>query len=90
MRSEAGVAAESGAGPVRPASPPARRYATLAAGWTLLAAGGALLVLPGPGIPLVLGGLALLGREAPWARRAQERLRARLLRLAGRTEPAAP
>lgn len=58
----------------------ARRLAALVAGWTLLAAGGALLVLPGPGIPLVLAGLALLGRELRWARRAHEGLVARLRR----------
>ncbi len=60
------------------------------AGWSLLAVGGALLVLPGPGIPLVLGGLALLAPEHRWARRAHLRLRdhwrsvRRRLGLAGR------
>ncbi len=53
------------------------RVARRAAGWSLLAAGGALLVLPGPGIPLVLGGLALLSREHRWARRARAYLRSR-------------
>jgi len=37
----------------------------------------ALLVLPGPGIPLIVAGLALLGTQFPWARRALEWLRAR-------------
>ena len=68
--------------------PRARRYATLATGWTLIGVGGVLLFLPGPGIPLILGGLALLGREAPWARRLDHRLRARL-RLARRKRRAA-
>ena len=54
-----------------------RRVARLAAGWSLLGAGAALLVLPGPGIPLILGGLALLAREHRWARRAQANLRSR-------------
>lgn len=51
------------------------RVLRLGAGWSLLAVGGALLVLPGPGIPLVLGGLALLAPEHRWARRAHLRLR---------------
>jgi Putative transmembrane protein (PGPGW) len=58
----------------------AERYATLAAGWTLLAVGAVLLVLPGPGFPLVLGGLALLGRELSWARRLRRRIEAKVRR----------
>ncbi len=57
-----------------------RRGATLAAGWTLLVVGGALLVLPGPGIPLVLGGLALLEREVAWAGRARQYVEAKVFR----------
>ncbi|MGD9763186.1 MAG: PGPGW domain-containing protein [Candidatus Binatia bacterium] len=40
-----------------------------AAGISLLAVGAALLVLPGPGIPLVLAGLTLLAPHSRWARR---------------------
>jgi putative transmembrane protein PGPGW len=54
------------------------RYATLAGGWALLLAGFVMLFLPGPGLAAILGGLALLGREAPWARRLDHRIRARL------------
>ena len=43
-------------------------------GYGLLAIGGLLMVLPGPGLPFVLGGLALLSRRQPWARRAHGRL----------------
>ncbi len=64
----------------------ARRYATLAAGWALLAVGAVLLVLPGPGFLVVLGGLAVLGREVTWARRLRRRLEAKVLR---RPQPAA-
>jgi uncharacterized protein (TIGR02611 family) len=60
------------------------RAARLAGGWALLVVGGALLVLPGPGIPLVLGGLALLAREQRWARRALAVLRRRWGRLRAR------
>jgi hypothetical protein len=59
---------------------PGARVARSTAGWVLLVVGAALLVLPGPGIPLVLGGITLLAREQPWARRLQRRLRTKLPR----------
>jgi uncharacterized protein (TIGR02611 family) len=55
----------------------ARRIAVIVAGTVLLVAGIVLLVLPGPGIPLIVAGLALLGTQFPRARRALEWLRAR-------------
>jgi uncharacterized protein (TIGR02611 family) len=58
----------------------ARRIAVIVAGTILLVVGIGLLVLPGPGIPLVIAGLALLGTQFPWARRALEWLRARAKR----------
>lgn len=57
-------------------------------GYGLLAVGGVLLVLPGPGLPFVLGGLALLSRRQRWARRAQDRLRRGLARVVRRGEAA--
>jgi Putative transmembrane protein (PGPGW) len=39
-------------------------------GGTVLLVGIALLVLPGPGIPIVLAGIAILASEFVWARRA--------------------
>jgi hypothetical protein len=67
----------------------------LVTGWALLVSGTALLVLPGPGIPLMLGGLALLAREQAWAGRLQRSLidrwgRLRERRAARRTSTAAP
>jgi hypothetical protein len=50
------------------------RVGRVAAGMTLLPVGVALLVLPGPGIPLVIGGLMLLEPEFPWAGRARTKL----------------
>jgi Putative transmembrane protein (PGPGW) len=50
------------------------RALRVAAGWSLLVVGALLLVLPGPGIPLLVLGLALLSRDVPWARRARERV----------------
>jgi uncharacterized protein (TIGR02611 family) len=43
------------------------------AGFTVLAAGMAMLVLPGPGIPVMVIGLALLALEFAWAERMLER-----------------
>ncbi|HET8541082.1 MAG TPA: PGPGW domain-containing protein [Anaeromyxobacter sp.] len=65
----------------------ARRVATLAAGYALLAGGTALLVLPGPGVPLLLGGLAIVGREHGWARDLHRRIRDRAARLVRRAPP---
>jgi hypothetical protein len=48
----------------------------LIAGFACLIAGAALLVLPGPGIPLLIAGLLLLAREVEWARRPARRLKA--------------
>jgi Putative transmembrane protein (PGPGW) len=45
------------------------RVAKLTAGVALLPVGVAMLVLPGPGIPVVLGSLALLKDEFAWAKR---------------------
>ena len=41
-------------------------------GGTLVLIGIALLVLPGPGIVIILAGLALLATEFLWARRAMQ------------------
>lgn len=45
------------------------------AGFVLLAVGVVLLVLPGPGLLLVLGGLVLLSNEFEWAHRFTEPVR---------------
>ena len=46
-----------------------KRFAVTLAGVALLALGAAMMVLPGPGILLIVGGLALLATEYVWARR---------------------
>jgi hypothetical protein len=61
-----------------------RRVAIVVGGFGLLLVGAALLVLPGPGIPLIVAGLGLLSLEFRWARR----LRDRVLRHAARVAPA--
>src|SRR5215813_11214436 len=47
-----------------------KRIFTAMIGGTVLLIGLALLVLPGPGLPLVAAGLAILTGEFVWARRA--------------------
>lgn len=44
----------------------------------------ALPMVPGPGLLLVVGGLALLGQEFHWARRLNQWLRRRAKRMLGR------
>ena len=46
-------------------SNPAKRVGVLVAGGALVVLGIVLIVLPGPGLLLVLGGLVLLSREFP-------------------------
>jgi Putative transmembrane protein (PGPGW) len=46
-----------------------KKTLTFVAGWTLVLAGLAALVLPGPGLLLLLCGLVLLAREYSWAKR---------------------
>jgi uncharacterized protein (TIGR02611 family) len=60
-----------------------RRAAIVVGGFALLAVGLALLVLPGPGIPVLVAGLGLLSLEFEWARR----LRVEVLRRAERVAP---
>lgn len=45
-----------------------RRIGIAIAGWVLVLSGLAMIFLPGPGVPLLFAGLALLARERPWAR----------------------
>ena len=60
------------------------RLATIGLGYLLLATGTVLLVLPGPGVPLILAGLAVVGRQHDWARKVEGRLRTRATRLGRR------
>ena len=47
----------------------ARRVTLEVLGWTLVLAGIAALVLPGPGLLLLFGGLAVLSQQYDWAER---------------------
>lgn len=55
----------------------AKRVLKTAGGGVLCAVGAALLVLPGPGLILVLAGMVLLADEYEWARRLLEPVRVR-------------
>jgi drug/metabolite transporter (DMT)-like permease len=66
------------------------RVARVLGGFILVIAGVAMLVLPGPGVLTILGGLALLGQEFAWAQRILDRTKATISRLWRRiTEPSA-
>jgi hypothetical protein len=56
----------------------AARVARISAGGALLLVGVLLLVLPGPGLPILLAGLLLLARDVAWAARLAERVRGRI------------
>lgn len=53
-----------------------RRVGAIALGVLLLIAGTVMLVIPGPGIAVIFGGLVLLSSEVPWARTLLRKLRA--------------
>lgn len=65
----------------RPAPPPrtagawVRRVVVTVVGVALIVVGVLLLVLPGPGLLLVLAGLVVMANEYPWARRWTEPVR---------------
>jgi uncharacterized protein (TIGR02611 family) len=61
-----------------------QRMLAILAGTALLVVGTALLVLPGPGTPVLLAGLALLATELSWADRLLVRAKARLGQIASR------
>lgn len=54
-----------------------KRIAVSILGAALLAAGVAMLVLPGPGLLLIVAGLAVLATEYAWAQRALNEARRR-------------
>ena len=57
---------------------PMTRVLRVAGGFTLVGAGTAMLVLPGPGIATIVGGLALLSTEYEWAAKAMNEVKTRV------------
>jgi len=73
-----------------------KRIAVTVAGLVLLAAGLAMMVLPGPGVLVILAGLAVLATEYVWAQRMlnyakdkAERAKNKVLRRNGQAAPPA-
>jgi tellurite resistance protein TerC len=64
----------------------ARRTAITVSGFTLLIAGAAMLVLPGPGLLVIVAGLAVLAKEYAWARKPLDAMKARLDRVRRRNK----
>lgn len=54
----------------------AKRLVKIVVGFTMLLLGVVMLVTPGPGVPVIIFGLALLAAEFVWARRLLNRLKA--------------
>ena len=60
----------------------AKRVAIESLGWLLVGGGVAALILPGPGLFMVVAGLALLSQQHEWAARRVEPLKRRALQTA--------
>lgn len=73
-----------------------RRAVVATVGSTLLVAGVVMLILPGPGLVVILAGLTVLASEFHWARRVKRRVivwvrkRARRKQAKGATPPTSP
>lgn len=58
----------------------AKRVALEVAGWALVVGGVAALVLPGPGLLMLFGGLAILSQQYEWAERRLDPIKYRALK----------
>lgn len=58
----------------------AKRIGLEIVGWTLVVAGIAALVLPGPGLLMIAGGLVLLSQQYEWAERRVEPIKREALK----------
>ncbi len=56
------------------------RLSVATVGFTVLGAGFVMLVTPGPGLLVIIAGLAILAHEFTWAQRALEQARERATR----------
>jgi uncharacterized protein (TIGR02611 family) len=68
----------------------ARRGGVFIVGVALLVAGTAMLVLPGPGIAVILLGLVVLAKEFSWARRVLDWARHRFVQLKDQAQARMP
>lgn len=53
----------------------AKRLIKIVIGFTILLGGFIMLFIPGPGIPTIVGGLAILATEFVWAKRLMKRFK---------------
>lgn len=67
-----------------------RKVGILIAGWVLVIAGVIALVIPGPGLLLLLGGLVLLSTEYAWAKARVEPVQKRAVRTAAESVQSMP
>ncbi len=58
-----------------------KRTIKIVVGFTILLLGITLLVLPGPGIPIIIFGLIILAAEYIWARKLLEKVKSGLNKL---------
>lgn len=58
----------------------AKRIGIEAVGWLLVVAGIAALILPGPGLLMLFGGLAILSQQYEWAERRLDPIKYRALK----------
>ena len=63
----------------------ARRIALEVVGWTLVVAGIAAIVLPGPGLLMIAGGLVVLSQQYEWAERRVEPIKREALKGAAKS-----
>ena len=66
--------------------PVVRRVVVAIVGGVLLLVGIALLVLPGPGVVVILAGIAVLSLEFEWAERLVTRIRAVIASVTSRSK----
>ncbi|WP_309648717.1 PGPGW domain-containing protein [Nocardioides sp.] len=68
----------------------AKRVALEVVGWVLVVAGIAALILPGPGLLMVFGGLAILSQQYEWAERRLAPIKFRALKGAAESVETVP
>jgi uncharacterized protein (TIGR02611 family) len=64
-----------------------RKIGIAVMGFTVLAIGTAMLVLPGPGIVVIIAGLAILAIEFEWAQHHLDKSREAIKKVARRKKP---
>lgn len=57
-----------------------KRFARIGTGYALITVGTVMIFTPGPGIVTIVGGLALLSEDVPWAGRAADWLKQKTIR----------